>query len=91
MCPPQEMSGTLKLMIRLSTISPPTPLWKIGIWRARISTAAAPIRPKIAPEAPTVGTWGDTSRAPNEPHSSDTTYTSAKRARPRAGSSIAPR
>ena len=73
MCPPQEIPGIEKLMIRLSTISPPTPLWKSGIWRARISTAAAPISPKIAPEAPTVRACGETSRAPKEPHSSETT------------------
>ena len=59
-------------MIRLRTIRPPTPVWKRGIWRARSSTAAAPISPKIAPEAPTVRTWGETRRAPKEPRSSET-------------------
>ncbi len=44
----------------------------IGIWRARISTAAAPITPNTAPEAPTVSECGETSSAPNEPASSET-------------------
>ena len=72
MCPPQEMPGIVKLMTRLRRISVPTPLCMSGILRARISTAAAPITPKIAPEAPTVRLWGETSSAPNEPVSSET-------------------
>ncbi len=38
------------------------------------STAAAPIRPKIAPEAPTVGVFGSNSSAPNAPPSSAVKY-----------------
>ena len=42
-----------------------------SIPRARCSTNAAPIRPKTAPEAPTVTALGDSSSAPNEPASSE--------------------
>ena len=38
--------------------------------RARCSTAAAPISPKTAPEAPTVSAFGVATSAPNAPHSS---------------------
>ena len=37
----------------------------------RSSTAAAPMRPKTAPEAPTVGALGSTMSAPHAPASSD--------------------
>ena len=38
--------------------------------RARCSTAAAPISPKTAPEAPTVSDVGLATSAPKAPHSS---------------------
>ena len=40
--------------------------------RLRMITTAAPISPKIAPEAPTVAASGSMRSAPNEPVSSDT-------------------
>src|SRR6266576_3100816 len=60
------MPGSVKLMMRLITIRPPTPLCMMGIWRERISTAAAPISPKTAPDAPTVNECGVTISAPSE-------------------------
>ena len=38
--------------------------------RARSSTAAAPMSPNTAPDAPTVFASGVTTSAPNDPHSS---------------------
>ena len=49
----------------------PIPDAIVSIPRARWSTNAAPIRPKTAPEAPTVTAFGENSRAPNEPASSE--------------------
>ena len=40
--------------------------------RFRITTAAAPISPNTAPEAPTVAAVGACSSAPNEPLRSET-------------------
>ena len=52
---PRRCPGSVKLMIRLITISPPMPdSASRDLTRAQLD-AAAPIRPKIAPEAPTVG------------------------------------
>ena len=50
--------------------------------RARCSTAAAPISPNTAPEAPTVSPSGVATSAPNAPHSSAVKYSAAKRAEP---------
>ena len=72
MCPPIEMFGTLNVITRFSTIQMPSPLSMMLMPRLRITTAVAPISPKIAPEAPTVGASGSSSSAPNEPASSDT-------------------
>ena len=41
--------------------------------RARMARIAAPMRPKTAPEAPTVTASGESSSAPSDPPSSDTT------------------
>ena len=51
-------------------ISIPMSVWNGLIPRARSSTAAAPISPKTAPEAPTVSASGFRRSAPNDPHSS---------------------
>ena len=58
--------------------------------RARCSTAAAPISPKTAPEAPTVSPFGVATSAPNAPHSSAVKYRAAKRPEPSVGSSRLP-
>jgi hypothetical protein len=57
--------------IRLTTISSPMSVLNGLTPRERSSTAAAPIRPKTAPEAPTVGALGSTMSAPHAPASSD--------------------
>ena len=68
---PTRCSRATKLRARLKTISPPMPVCS-GLSRASAgSTASAPIRPKTAPEAPTVSARGSTSRAPKEPASSE--------------------
>ena len=59
--------------------------------RLRMTTTAAPISPKMPPEAPTVSESGVTISAPNEPASTETKKISAKRSCPTAGSSIEPR
>ena len=71
----------------MKTISTPMSVWNGLIPRARCSTAAAPMRPKIAPEAPTVSTSGLATSAPNAPQSSAVKYSAAKRAEPSGGSS----
>ena len=72
MWPPIEMFGIVKVISRFRPIHSPRPL-SIGlIPRLRMTTTAAPIRPKIAPDAPTVGAVGSSSSAPNEPASSET-------------------
>ena len=79
------------MISRLSPIQRPSPL-SIGLMpRLRITTTAAPISPKMPPEAPTVSAFGSTSSAPNEPASTETKKISAKRSCPIAGSSIVPR
>ena len=45
----------------------PIPDAIVSIPRARWSMNAAPIRPKTAPEAPTVIAFGESSSAPNAP------------------------
>ena len=52
---PTEMPARVKLKTRFRMISPPIPDCMTLKPRARSSTAAAPISPKIAPEAPSVG------------------------------------
>src|SRR5207247_785955 len=71
-CPPIEMFGTEKVISRFSPIHSPRPLSISEIPRRRRVTAAAPISPKIAPEAPTVGALGSSSRAPKDPARSET-------------------
>ena len=66
------MPEMVKLSARLITIKKPMPLCMMGIWRARISTAAAPISPNTAPEAPTVSTCGETTSASSDPQRSET-------------------
>ena len=61
----------MKLIARLKRITGPMPDCIGSIPRARCSTKAAPIRPKTAPEAPTVTALGDSRSAPNEPASSE--------------------
>jgi hypothetical protein len=72
MWPPIEMFGIVKVISRLSPSHSPRPLSIGSMPRWRMTTRAAPISPKIAPEAPTVGADGSSSRAPKEPASSDT-------------------
>ena len=57
---------------RFSPIQKPRPLSIRFMPRLRMTITAAPISPKIAPEAPTVGEFGSSSSAPNDPASSDT-------------------
>jgi len=64
------MLANVKLKIRLITISPPIPDCCTLIPRARSSTTAAPISPKIAPEAPRLGALV-ANTTPKEPISSD--------------------
>ena len=66
------MPGIANVNTRLIPSHRPRPL-SIGlIPRLRMTTTAAPINPKIAPEAPTVSASGSTSSAPNDPASSET-------------------
>ena len=70
MCAPMEMLASVKLRIRLITISPPMPdCWMLSP-RARSSTTAAPISPKIAPEAPRLAA-SVANTTPKEPTSSE--------------------
>jgi hypothetical protein len=59
--------------------------------RERSSTAAAPISPKTAPDAPTVGTFGLMTSAPKDPHNKEVKYSAANRPDPSTGSSMLPR
>ena len=78
MWPPIEMPETVKVISRLSPIQRPRPL-SIGLMpRLRMTITAAPIRPKMPPEAPTVSEFGSTTSAPNEPASSETKKISAE-------------
>jgi hypothetical protein len=61
----------IRLIPRLKRISIPMSVWNGLIPRVRSSTAAAPMRPKTAPEAPTVSASGSSSSAPKAPKSSD--------------------
>jgi hypothetical protein len=84
---------------------PPTPsvmkrfkITKMPIWpaicsspRCRATMNAADIRPKTAPDAPTVNESGVRSSAPNEPARSETKYTARNRGVPIPGSSRLPR
>ena len=70
MCAPIEIPGTLSVITRLTTI-------KITSWfrtwstpRRCASVNAAPISPKIAPDAPAVWLSGETMNTPNDPASS---------------------
>ncbi len=76
---------------RLKRMSGAIPDAKGSMPRARIWKNAAPMRPKTAPEAPTVVWSGSSSSAPNEPASSDAKYSPAKRLEPKGPSSICPR
>ena len=70
--PPIEIPGIANVKSRLMPSQTPRPL-SIGLMpRLRITTTAAPIRPKIAPEAPPSGRRGSNRSAPNEPASSET-------------------
>ena len=73
------------------TISPAIGDRHGSIPRARITITAPPISPNTAPEAPTVGEFGVSSSAPNEPHSSEVKYSERNRTLPIAGSSSVPR
>ena len=72
MCPPIEMFGIVNVISRFRPIQIPRPLSIRFSPRLRATTAAAPISPKTAPEAPTVRLSGESSSAPNDPHRSDT-------------------
>ena len=66
------MPGIVKVISRFRPIHSPSPL-SIGFMpRARMTITAAPIRPKIAPEAPTVRALGSNSSAPKAPARSET-------------------
>ncbi len=67
---PTEMLAKVKLKIRLMMIRPPMPDSITLTRRARSSTTAAPISPKTAPEAPSVGEAVANS-APKDPARSD--------------------
>ena len=66
------MPGIANVNARLIPSQSPSPLSMIAIPRLRSTTTAAPISPKIAPEAPTVRASGSMSSAPNDPASSET-------------------
>ena len=72
MCPPMEMLGIVNVISRFRPIQIPRPLSIRLRPRLRATMAAPPIRPKTAPDAPTVRLSGYISRAPNEPQRSDT-------------------
>ena len=92
MCPPIEMFrfGNRNGSARLNRITGPRPERHGSTPRARWNTKAAAIRPKTAPEAPTVRRCGSAISAPNEPASSDAKYSAVKRTCPSSGSSIVP-
>jgi hypothetical protein len=71
MCPPTETLGMANVKTRLRTISIPIPVENGSIPRERMATKAAPMRPKTAPEAPTVGSLGSRTRTRNDPPISD--------------------
>ena len=58
--------------IRLTTISSPMSVLNGLTPRERSSTAAAPIRPNTAPDAPTVSASGVTINAPSAPANKET-------------------
>ena len=60
-----------KVMAMLSRISGPIPERHGSTPRARCMTNAAAMRPKTAPDAPTVTESALSSSAPNDPESSD--------------------
>jgi hypothetical protein len=71
MWPPIEMLLNANVKTRLIPSHSPRPL-SIGLMpRERITTMAAPSRPKIAVDAPTVGLTGSLISAPNEPTRSE--------------------
>ena len=71
MWPPIDIPGTANVIRRFRPIQMPSPLSMIPMPRLRITRAAAPISPKIAPDAPTVRPSVAMS-APNDPASRDT-------------------
>ena len=72
MWPPTEIPGMPNVIRRLMTMRPPMdpPRRLIPRWRSK--TNNAPMSPKIAPDAPTVGECGVTRSAPKLPASADT-------------------
>ena len=70
MWPPIEIPESRNDNPRLKMIRNPMSVWNGLMPRARSSTAAAPMSPNTAPDAPTVFASGVTTSAPNDPHSS---------------------
>jgi hypothetical protein len=68
--PPTEMWLITKDSTRLKMIRAPMSVLNGLMPRERSSTAAAPINPNTAPDAPTVGLLGSTTSAPQAPASS---------------------
>ncbi len=69
-----EMPGTAKLNTRLITISTPSPDCARLMPRDRWKEAAAPMIPKMAPDAPTVSTSGLASMTAKAPAARQVTY-----------------
>ena len=83
MWPPTEMTlDSPKVSSRLMTSTPRTGLLRMLMPRLRPRASTAPIRPKMAPEAPTVRASGEMISAPRDPPSRDTKYTTASGTRP---------
>ena len=91
MCPPIEMLEMVNVSSRLSPSHNTRPLSSGLMPRLRMTTTAAPIRPKMPPDAPTVSEFGSISSTPREPANTDTKKISPKRTEPIAGSSSWPR
>ena len=66
------MFGIAKVSSRLISTKPPMPDCHGLCFARSCSTIRAPISPKTAPEAPTVGDSGESTSTPSEPPTSDT-------------------
>jgi hypothetical protein len=67
------MPGSVNVRIRFTISSGPMPVLNGSMPRDRMAMNVAAIRPKTAPEAPTVNWFGSSTSTSSEPPSSDIT------------------
>ena len=72
-----EMPGIDTVNSKLMTMGGSQPLARMGTPRACIPTTAAAMSPNAPPEAPMVGTLGESSNAPADPPNTDTKNSAA--------------